>query len=195
MLEILSKEIFPGIKIYSNVFPEAMDFIQEIEDFAKNRDIFWGFGVSTDLDGNKILNFKLRNVLQVEIPYDNFEGKEFLREYSERLKKIFEVYENDYKEEYPFNTSTHERFLILKYKKGQYSKDHTDDQTFTPRRISSIYYPNDDYTGGELEFAKFDISIKPKAGDLIIFPSNYVYAHRVLPVTEGIRYAIISFIA
>ena len=35
--------------------------------------------------------------------------------------------------------------------------------------------------------------IKPSKDSLIIFPSGIDYIHRVLPVTEGTKYSVISF--
>ena len=51
---------------------------------------------------------------------------------------------------------------------------------------------NDNYQGGE--FIMFDdYEIKFKAGDLLIFPSVFLYPHLVKPVTKGIRYAFVSW--
>jgi predicted 2-oxoglutarate/Fe(II)-dependent dioxygenase YbiX len=36
--------------------------------------------------------------------------------------------------------------------------------------------------------------IKFKQGDLIIFPSIFLYPHRVEPVTKGVRYSFISWV-
>ena len=40
-------------------------------------------------------------------------------------------------------------------------------------------YLNDDFEGGELEFAEVPIKLKPKAGTLAVIPSGYKYRHRV----------------
>ncbi len=51
---------------------------------------------------------------------------------------------------------------------------------------------NDDYEGGE--FVLIDEKIDLSKGDIIIFPSNFMYPHKVEPVTKGIRYSYISWI-
>ena len=52
---------------------------------------------------------------------------------------------------------------------------------------------NDDYEGGE--FVMFENQkIEMVKGDLIIFPSNFLYPHRVEPVTRGTRYSYISWV-
>jgi len=59
--------------------------------------------------------------------------------------------------------------------------------------LSCLGVLNDDYEGGE--FIMFDdYEIKLKQGDLIIFPSNFLYPHKVEPVTKGTRYSYISWV-
>jgi predicted 2-oxoglutarate/Fe(II)-dependent dioxygenase YbiX len=60
--------------------------------------------------------------------------------------------------------------------------------------MSTVYYLNDNYTGGEINFPRFNVTFKPKANQMIIFPSTYVYNHSVSPVIEGQRYAVVSWL-
>jgi len=59
--------------------------------------------------------------------------------------------------------------------------------------LSVLGVLNDDYTGGEFIILK-DQEIKFKAGDLLIFPSIFLYPHRVEPVKKGTRYSFISWV-
>jgi predicted 2-oxoglutarate/Fe(II)-dependent dioxygenase YbiX len=52
---------------------------------------------------------------------------------------------------------------------------------------------NDNYSGGEINFPRFGISYKPAANEILMFPSTYVYNHSVSEVTEGTRYAVVSW--
>lgn len=52
---------------------------------------------------------------------------------------------------------------------------------------------NDDYEGGELVFWG-DQTIELKAGSLMIFPSNFMYPHKVVEVTKGTRYSYVSWV-
>lgn len=90
--------------------------------------------------------------------------------------------------------SDHDSYQILKYSKGQKFTNHIDDHPQYLRRISSIYYINDDYIGGEINFSRFNISYKPKANELLVFPSTYVYNHSVSEVTDGTRYSVVSWL-
>tara|TARA_R100000742_G_C4223098_1_gene46375 strand:+ start:107 stop:691 length:585 start_codon:yes stop_codon:yes gene_type:complete len=58
--------------------------------------------------------------------------------------------------------------------------------------LSIVAVLNDNYKGGE--FIMFDdYEIKFKAGDLIIFPSVFLYPHFVKPVKKGTRYSFVSW--
>jgi hypothetical protein len=58
--------------------------------------------------------------------------------------------------------------------------------------LSIVGVLNDDYEGGE--FVMFDDTVVelPK-GSVLIFPSNFLYPHRVLPVTKGTRNTFVSW--
>lgn len=51
---------------------------------------------------------------------------------------------------------------------------------------------NDDFDGGELVFFGQEV-VQMKAGTAIVFPSNFLYPHRVEPVTGGARYSCVSW--
>lgn len=86
-----------------------------------------------------------------------------------------------------------------RYKKGQIMSKHKDhiQSLFTGNIrgipiLSIVGVLNDNYTGGE--FIMFDdYEIKFKAGDLIIFPSVFLYPHLVKPVKKGTRYSFVSW--
>ena len=52
---------------------------------------------------------------------------------------------------------------------------------------------NDNYTGGELVLFG-DTIVELKQGELIIFPSSFLYPHKVKPVKKGTRYSYISWV-
>ena len=64
---------------------------------------------------------------------------------------------------------------------------------FYKYNVSVLVYPNDSYDGGEITFPDYGIVLKPKAGDLIIFPGNSYYKHTVEIVKSGIRYTMPSW--
>jgi predicted 2-oxoglutarate/Fe(II)-dependent dioxygenase YbiX len=64
---------------------------------------------------------------------------------------------------------------------------------FLDRDFSMLIYLNDEYEGGELNFPWLNYRYKPKAGDLVIFPSNHIFSHESLPITRGNKYALVSW--
>lgn len=97
---------------------------------------------------------------------------------------------------------------VLKYLPGASLGMHNDNDTnfrvvngqryYTPREVAmyqvvnALSYFNDDYEGGEFRFPYADVTIKPKTGDIVFFPANYIGTHAVAPVTAGERYTYLS---
>lgn len=52
-----------------------------------------------------------------------------------------------------------------------------------------------DYVGGEIYFPYADYKYTPKAGDVLMFPSNYLATHKVLECKHGERYAYVGYFA
>ena len=89
---------------------------------------------------------------------------------------------------------------FIRYSPGQTMKNHCDHihDMFDGERkgipiLSIIGLLNDDYEGGELIMFE-DKKIDTKAGDILIFPSNFLYPHKVTPVSKGVRYSYVSWV-
>jgi len=100
---------------------------------------------------------------------------------------------------------SYEPVQFLGYPVGGHYKGHNDGEHFNyetrqwerlmERDISFLFYLNDQYGGGELEFYDLGLTIKPKKGMMIAFPSYKDFAHKVHPVTWGHRYSLVSWVA
>jgi Rps23 Pro-64 3,4-dihydroxylase Tpa1-like proline 4-hydroxylase len=99
----------------------------------------------------------------------------------------------DFMSKYPIAIVSDEGYIINKYNMGGKFDVHVDDHSTRIRRISCLLYLNDDYEGGELYFPVQDLKIKPKAGDMILFPSGFEYPHASLPITKGTKLAITTW--
>jgi len=87
-----------------------------------------------------------------------------------------------------------EAFNFVKYEPGHHFMEHHDHGFSYNCTVSLVAYINDDYDGGELYFRLQNLNVKPKAGDLFIFPSNYMYPHRAMPVRNGTKYSIVTML-
>jgi predicted 2-oxoglutarate/Fe(II)-dependent dioxygenase YbiX len=87
---------------------------------------------------------------------------------------------------------------LLKYPKNHFYKAHVDNSITTPRTLSVIINLNQQYIGGELFFCdqgeNLTKTYELKTGDLIMFPSNFLFPHGVLPIIQGVRYSIITWL-
>jgi hypothetical protein len=65
--------------------------------------------------------------------------------------------------------------------------------------ITISVYLNDDHEGGELSFVHYEndkmlvTTLRPEAGDVVVFPSFYPYYHGVLPITKNEKYLLRMF--
>ena len=57
--------------------------------------------------------------------------------------------------------------------------------------LSFIGLLNDNYQGGEFLCRKKEIKLK--RGNILLFPSNFMYPHRVKEITKGIRYSFVGW--
>jgi hypothetical protein len=87
-----------------------------------------------------------------------------------------------------------EAFNFIKYGPGQHFQEHHDHGYSYNCTVSLVGYINDDYDGGELFFRLQGLNIKPEAGDLFVFPSNFMYPHRAMPVHSGTKYSIVTML-
>ena len=188
----VDQDIHSYIVTFDNVFDE--DILVSFEKFCKQLN----FGKASLEDNGKTfynekirktLNFNLNNLSSqslTEVHWCNFlifTISTLLKDYT-NLKKI------------P-NHSYITNIQILKYVKQGHYKFHIDDCSTIHRIFSCIFLVNDDYEGGELIFKypgtdKFT-KIEKKKNRLIIWPSNFMYPHSVLPVKNGERYSVVAW--
>lgn len=74
---------------------------------------------------------------------------------------------------------------LIRFEDGYKMNEHAD----TAGDFAVIYYINDDYVGGEINFMDHNLKIKPKANSFIKFPSNADYWHEVLQNFGKERYS------
>jgi len=94
---------------------------------------------------------------------------------------------------------------VLRYVPGGWYRAHADSEVCSAngrswtkgidRDMSLLLFLNDDFTGGELSFLKFKYTHRPRAGDLVFFPSDHRYVHQAEPVVKGLRWVVVSWAA
>lgn len=194
------EEIAPGIVIYSNVIPDSENLYKDIEEGMASVGFAWNEAAVKE-NSDPMVNKKTRDTSTFGIPYKGkiedlavqSLGDAFINNVNNLFFEHFDPIEKDYMADYGIFTEWHDSYGILKYGEGQQFTNHIDDHPTYHRRISTVYYLNENYTGGEINFPRFNVTLKPKANQMIVFPSTYVYNHSVSPVTSGERYAVVSW--
>ena len=97
-------------------------------------------------------------------------------------------YLDDYATRHDVTFSSMENVNVNRYYTGERYKPHADDGPGHNRIVSALVYMND-VEGGETDFIYHGVSVSPRAGRLVIFPSNYAYAHAAHPPTSGVKYS------
>jgi Rps23 Pro-64 3,4-dihydroxylase Tpa1-like proline 4-hydroxylase len=139
---------------------------------------------------NKIRNTDTLGITKNSSTNDHFKNldtqcKELIYNLSSQYKQALNIRDQIVDEE---------NYSLLRYSPGQYYREHYDGPTASARSVSVLIYLNDDYEGGEIEFINFNEKLKPKAGTVILFPSNYAYRHIAHPVVSGTKYVITTFL-
>jgi hypothetical protein len=120
---------------------------------------------------------------------DNEQLLDLHQEIYEKLKYCID----DYAKYWGINVVYYEAFNFVKYEgAGTHFNIHADHGPAYNCTVSAVIYINDDYEGGDLKFPRLDgLVYKPKAGDIAVFPSNYIYEHASLPMESGTKYCVV----
>ena len=118
-----------------------------------------------------------------------------VNEYRKYIKKVLKT-----EEQFNFNFNGMTIPSINRYNVGQGMRVHSDHITSIfdgemkgVPTLSIVGLLNEDFDGGEFKFwDKYDMNLE--IGDILVFPSNFLYNHQVNKVTRGIRYSFVSWI-
>jgi len=192
-------EIFAGcIAIYENIWENPLKDIEIINKVTSDTNSNVKFVKSQTTGEVKTGNPEIQSIrtnYTLCLTREGLHNEEFRKlnnKFYEKMVAGVSSYSNIFAIEQKLNDI--EEYQLLKYSGGQHYGAHYDGGTDSHRAVSPILYLNDDYEGGEIEFVNFGLKIKPKAGSLLIFPSNYAYQHIAHPVTNGTKYAIVTWL-
>lgn len=186
--------LMPGVVVYKNAIPKEWNLIERYETALTKPDsrFKWhgaevGYGDRTESHRNcQDFKYKAEHLGEID-------------EYSKDLADMHNLIStsiwnclDDYSRDYRILVKYMEAINVVKYGPGEYFNYHSDDGEPYRCTVSTVAYINDDYEGGELDFSFFDLTWKPEAGDMIVFPSSYLYAHASLPIKNGTKYSLVT---
>jgi hypothetical protein len=182
-----------AIFVYENALPFWKEIIEGFEEQVSNDTSGLKFDLAQTTSGawdgprrNKILHIT---------DYAR-KGNPYAIEIHNRIGSLLLDHVAAYAKYFETSFKIAEPYSLLKYEgaTNDHYDAHYDGGPTSGRWISAIFYLNDDYEGGYIQFPDHNVAIKPKAGTLMIFPSNYAYRHVAHEVTSGTKYAIVTWI-
>ena len=182
------------IIIKEKVIPQ--ENIEELMLLTNNtKDISQATIINNDKADNSETNLEVRNTLWYNIPEEMAKNLE---------QSVAACFREHIAPKYNCQFKSYEPVQFLGYPVGGHYKGHNDGEIFNDktrqwektmeRDVSFLFYLNDQYGGGELEFYDLGLTIKPKKGMMIAFPSYKDFAHKVHPVTWGHRYSLVCWV-
>jgi hypothetical protein len=194
----LEEQLAPGIFVYRDVLPDGIEVIKRLERVL-------------DSDGNPYQYAEAMVGYAQKMPeyrdcydfkYKRTDLDSDMSAAADELRAVWDVVHqamtgpvNDYCQKFRIGELRYwESNNFVKYGPGQHFQEHTDHGASYNSTLSAVLYPNDDYEGGELFFRLQSLNVKPRAGDLFLFPSNFMYPHRAMPVESGFKYSIVTML-
>jgi hypothetical protein len=186
-----------GIMVWRNALPESLDIVGRLERTigeSTTPPFMWMDALVGDQqkmpDYRDCVDFKVGESHIASLgAYREFEEvRNIYNDTTAPLKACLNQYESIYNIKMDFM----EAINYVRYNAGQHFMVHSDHGFSYNCTVSSCMYLNDDYEGGELWFPILDITYKPKRGDIVMFPSTFIYAHAAKVVTDGVKYSAVT---
>lgn len=186
-----------GINVYSGAITResGKHYIDVLEqNLSGDNEYSWQGARVTSSDD---VSLHARNALDFKVSSNNLGPREpknaALYDIHEQIFQAVRQCVDDYGRQWGVGIASYESFNFVKYDgPGTHFKIHADHGPTYVCTISVVVYLNDDYEGGEIHFPRFDkLTIKPKAGDIVVFPSTFIYEHASQDMISGVKYAVV----
>jgi len=175
------------IKVYDNIISNELcdQIIEEFKDDDWKRS-----GIGKDSE----INDEIRNCFSIAMYKAYVKNPTYRIELDKKIfhsmSKALQNYTADFAN---LNVVDDTGYDLLRYTEGQFYVQHVDSFKDQNRALTCSLILNDDYEGGEFAFFDREMKFKLKKGQAIMFPSNFMFPHEILPVKSGTRYSIITW--
>jgi hypothetical protein len=147
------------------------------------------------------LNNRIQHGLYTDI--NPASESQYFRQLESMCKTLFDPYYEEYRQSLNlhYGDLLYDSISITYYNPGTFKRMHIDldflsDEGDTgysgPVAASCPVTPAANYNGGQIYFLNQNISVKPDAGDLLLFPSSFAYPHEVTDI-EGERICVFPY--
>lgn len=184
-----------GMLVYRNMLKKEMGLVERLENTigsSSTAPFMWMDALVGDSqkmpDYRDCVDCKLSDRHLENLPSEFSELKNIYDDTVNALNACL----NHYQSMYNIKMDYREAINYVRYRTGQHFAVHSDSGFSYNCTLSSVMYLNDEYEGGELWFPYLDITFKPSYGDIVFFPSTYIYAHASKPVISGTKYSAVT---
>lgn len=187
---------FHGIHIYRNTLPIDLDLVNRLEKtIEENQDDWFTWSEALVGDYQKMpeyrdcVDFKVRKIdIEQKPKAAASDLKNIYNDIDERLQVCLA----DYCSRYNITMGYQEAVNFVRYKEGQHFQVHADHGFSYVCSVSTVMYLNGGYEGGGLWFPFINYTYEPQEGDIVLFPSNWLFSHAALPVKSGVKYSAVT---
>jgi hypothetical protein len=187
-----------GVFIYKNSLNKSLNLVERLENVInnnKNKDPFFKWSEAqvgdyqTMKDYRDCVDFKVRKYdVTTRLSGANSDLKNIYEDIDVRLQACLENYCSMYNLQMKYQEAVN----FVKYGPGHHFGVHSDHGFSYVCTVSTVMYLNDNFVGGGLFFPYLNYTYQPEEGDIVLFPSNFIYSHAALPVEEGLKYSAVT---
>jgi hypothetical protein len=167
-----------GILLYQNALPKSLRLVERLEETignSKTPPYMW----MEALVGYNQKMPEYRDCVDCKM------GELHIKHCPPQFSELVNIYNDtknplkeciaDYEKRYNLQLNYMEAINFIRYGVNQHFQVHTDHGFSYTATTSSCMYLNDDYEG-----------------DIVLFPSTYIYAHAAKPVLSGVKYSAVT---
>ena len=182
---ISKEELAPGVVVYKDVIPGHHQLIPYIEQIVDAGMASWN---TVEILGNQV------NAMSFPYPAEFKDPNDFSVSFEERISLVTAGFlgfiEQDFINSNSLPHKLHDQIALIKYVAGTaFPQNEQNDNS-----VIVMYFLNDDYSGSTLEFSNLGVTYQPKANEALILPSGQGFEYSISELTEGTKYAIITYI-
>ena len=173
----LTSRIPVGIEIFDDVFSQSADVIDYLEKLGT-----WELAQVT---GAAPGAERIRTSTSVGMSFLSFGNPPLIHEF---VKSVWQRMSN-YAFVYGIPVYQYEHITFNRYASGEKFDAHPDYFVGSNRVFSAVFSLNSVAAGGTTRFTHFDFEVEARAGRLVIFPANYLFAHEGTAPSSDIKYS------
>ena len=182
-----AKELAPGILLIENAISNSQEIINKA--LSERIETASNAIIIDSKENSKKENLSIRSTQKIDIS-PSHENDIFWWSIAQKIW----IFADEFGKKYDFSFSAMETLQLLWYKKNKgFYNSHVDSSFAVPRIASAVLYLNDVENGGETHFEYFNLSIKPVAGSLLLFPSDWSYRHEAKTPISNDKFSIVTW--